>query len=197
MATYSPTAVQRCVDPYHRVSLTDGASLNQTHHSWHHRPMASQCMAPPSLSRATWSVRLRQKGRRHPPPPAAEQRASHPNSLPRDWRNTTWPRLPHPGGAVHLAAPRPAHASDVHLQLKLPRGHRQAANPRTPPHTQPQQPPPGTGVPPPLSYPRGSALAAGHASLQQPHGPQPHRAGRLLRPGQPGLAARGLCQRVG
>uniref|UniRef100_A0A3Q3C8Y5 Palmitoyltransferase n=1 Tax=Haplochromis burtoni TaxID=8153 RepID=A0A3Q3C8Y5_HAPBU len=136
-------------------------------------------------------------GRRHPATPTPEQRACHPNHIPRKRRDATWPRLPRPDGALHLTAPRPAHPSDLHLQLKLPRGRRQAAGPWTHPHTQPQQPPAGVVVPAPLPYARGSAVAARHASLRQPHGPQPHHAGRLLRPGQPGLAARGLRQRAG
>ncbi|XP_051247738.1 palmitoyltransferase ZDHHC14 isoform X4 [Dicentrarchus labrax] len=137
------------------------------------------------------------KGRRHPSPPAAEQRASDPDDLPRKRRHSNWPHLPHPGRPVHLAPPRPAHPSDVHPQPQLPRGHRHAANPRTQPRTQPQPPPPGASGPPPLPYSRGSAFPARYASLRQPPGTQPHHAGRLLQPSQPGLTTRGLCQRTG
>ncbi|TNM95600.1 hypothetical protein fugu_016683 [Takifugu bimaculatus] len=45
--------------------------------------------------------------------------------------------------------------------------------------------------------PGGSTLAARYAPLRQPNGAQPHHTGRILRPGQPGLAPRGFCQRTG
>lgn len=96
---------------------------------------------------------------------------------------------------MHLAPPRPAHPSDIHPQPQLPRGHRHAANPRT--QSQPQPPSPGAGGPPPLSYPRRSALAARYASLRQSTWSQPHHAGWLLQPSQPGLTTRGLSQRIG
>lgn len=138
---------------------------------------------------------IRFAGCRHPPPPAAKQRASHHNVFP--WKRdvSARPGLPHAGRALHLAAPWPANPADVHPQPELPRGRRHAANPRT--RTKPHAPPPGAGSPPPLSHARGSAVTAGHASLRQPAGPQPHGAGQFLQPGQPRLVTRGLGQGVG
>ena len=142
---------------------------------------------------------IRFAGRHHPSPPAAEQRTSHPDDLSRKRSLSTGPQLPQPGRPVHLAPPRAAHASDVDPQPQLPRGHGHVTDPRTQPHThtqpQPQPPPPGAAGTPPLSHSRGSALAPRYATLRQP--PQPHHAGRLLQPSQPGLATRGLCQRTG
>lgn len=140
---------------------------------------------------------IRFAGRHHPSPPAAEQRARHPDCLPWKWRLSTWSHLSHPGRPVHLTPPRPTHTADVHPQPQLPRNRRNAANPRAQPHTQPQPPPPGAGGPPSLSNPRRSALTTRHASLWQPPGSQPHHAGRLLQPSQPRLSAWGLCQGTG
>lgn len=140
---------------------------------------------------------IRFTGRRDSSPPAAEQRASHPDRLPWKRRDPARPHLSHTGRPVHLATPRPAHATDVQPQPQLPRTHRHAAHPRARPRAQPQPRAPGTGGSPPLPHPGGGAVAARYASLRQPHGAQPRHAGRVLQPGQPGLPPWGLGQRFG
>lgn len=137
---------------------------------------------------------IRFAGRHHPPPPAAaEQRAGHPQ--PRERSVLTGPRLSRPGRPVHLAPPGAAHPASLHPQPQLPRGHGLAADSWPP--AQPQPPSAGAAGPPPLPDSRGGALTPRYAALRQPAGPQPHHAGQLLQPGQPGLAPRGLGQRTG
>lgn len=168
----------------------------------HHLPCCSLC---PSFwcFLSVWprpvhsEHQIRFAGRRHTPPHAAEQRASHLNHLP--WKRgvSTRPSLPRFGRPLHIAPARPAHPTDVHPQPQLPRGPRHAAHPRTQPHTKPQPPTPGTGGSPPLPHPRGSALTPRYASVQQPHGPQPRHAGQFLQPRQPRLTTWRLSQRTG
>lgn len=138
---------------------------------------------------------IRFTGRRHTSPPAAEQRARHPDSLPWKRRLSTRPYLPQPRWPLHLAPPGPAHATNIHSQSQPSRGNRHDADPRT--HAQPQPPPAGALNPPSLSHSRGGAIATRYAPLRQPTGSQPYSADRLLQPSQPGLPPRGLSQRIG
>lgn len=119
MAIYSPTAVQHCVDPCLPASSTEEVLFNQTRRSWRHQPMASLCMAPHSPSRATWSVRVTLRGRHHTSPPAAKQRASHPDSFPRK-RHSVRTNSAVFGRPLYLTPPRSAHPSDVYTEPELP-----------------------------------------------------------------------------
>lgn len=141
---------------------------------------------------------IRFTGRHHTSPPAAKQRASHPDSFPRK-RHSVRTNSAVFGRPLYLTPPRSAHPSDVYTEPELPWScwHVAYPRPQSHPHSQPHTPPSRPHGPPPLPDPRGGALAARHAPLWQPNGTQPHSAAGLLQPCQPGFSARGLCQRTG